>query len=149
MITRGQMAAFLRRHLALPTVDQDFFDDDTRSVFEADINALAAVGIAFGCDEDSYCPAEPLRREEMAELLVRAFGYDDPGPGDWFTDVGESPFRAAIDRLKTAGITKGCDPPANERFCPDRSLTRGEMATFLARALGFESVRPPAPDGDQ
>ncbi|HZD05466.1 MAG TPA: S-layer homology domain-containing protein, partial [Longimicrobiales bacterium] len=33
------------------------------------------------------------------------------------------------------GITFGCNPPANDRFCPGRSVTREEMASFLVRAL--------------
>jgi hypothetical protein len=32
-------------------------------------------------------------------------------------------------------ITLGCNPPENDQFCPDRSLTRGEMASFFVRAL--------------
>jgi len=34
-----------------------------------------------------------------------------------------------------AGITAGCDPPVNDRFCPDDVVTRGQMAAFLHRAL--------------
>ena len=41
---------------------------------------------------------------------------------------------SAIDILGTAGVTKGCNPPANDQFCPDRTITRGEMAAFLYRA---------------
>ncbi len=31
----------------------------------------------------------------------------------------------------------GCNPPTNDRFCPDRILNRGEMAAFFVRALGL------------
>ena len=37
--------------------------------------------------------------------------------------------------LADAGITKGCNPPANDRFCPDDRVTRGQMAAFLNRAF--------------
>jgi len=40
-----------------------------------------------------------------------------------------------ISWLAESGATKGCNPPWNTRFCPERSLTRAEMATFFARAL--------------
>ena len=46
-VTRGEMAAFLRRFRALPVTDVDYFVDDSDSIFEGDINALAAAGIAF------------------------------------------------------------------------------------------------------
>jgi hypothetical protein len=29
----------------------------------------------------------------------------------------------------------GCNPPVNDRFCPAQSVTRGQMAAFLNRAL--------------
>jgi hypothetical protein len=37
--------------------------------------------------------------------------------------------------LANHDITKGCNPPANDEFCPDENLSRAQMATFLARAL--------------
>lgn len=138
-ITRGEIAAFIRRVLGLSYVDSDYFDDDGASIFEDDINALAAAGIAFGCSGDDYCPNEPLRREEMAELLARTFGYENPDDVDAFVDDEGSAFEAAINALGVQGITKGCNPPANDRFCPDRTLDRAEMATFFARALGLGS----------
>jgi hypothetical protein len=43
-------------------------------------------------------------------------------------------FQGAIERLAQAGVTVGCNPPDNTNFCPDDSVTRGQMATFLVRA---------------
>jgi hypothetical protein len=40
-----------------------------------------------------------------------------------------------IEALKKSGITTGC--VANVSFCPDNTMTRAEMAVFLARALGL------------
>jgi hypothetical protein len=142
-LTRGQIAAFLRRHLELPPGVEDHYVDDDGSIFEDDINALSDAGIAFGCDEDRFCPAAPLRREEMAELLVRTFAggdpeaYTTPESVDWFADDTDSPFVESIDRLRSAGVTVGCNPPDNDSFCPLEPLTRAQMATFLARALGL------------
>lgn len=34
------------------------------------------------------------------------------------------------------------------RFCPDRSVNRAEMATFLARALELVEIPEPTPDAD-
>jgi hypothetical protein len=66
---------------------------------------------------------------------VRAFGYSDPGTGDWFTDDDGSIFEGDIDRLKVAGVTVGCNPPDNDYFCPADPVRRDQMASFLARAL--------------
>ena len=75
-VTRGQMAAFLVRALQLsPATGTDFTDDDT-SIFEADIQTLAANGIPKGCTPDRYCPDDPVTRGQMASFLVRALELD-------------------------------------------------------------------------
>ncbi len=43
-------------------------------------------------------------------------------------------FGTEIQWLVDAGVFKGCNPPDNNRFCPDRFATRGQMAAFLERA---------------
>jgi hypothetical protein len=53
-----------------------------------------------------------------------------------FVDDDASVFEAGIERLAAAGITKGCNPPANDMFCPNDAVTRAQMAAFLHRALG-------------
>ena len=42
-------------------------------------------------------------------------------------------FRA-IEALAASGITGGC---GNGNFCPSQPVTRGEIAKFLANALGL------------
>jgi hypothetical protein len=136
-ITRGEMAAFISRTLGLTERSGTQFDDVAGNTFEADIDRIVTAGIGFGCDATNYCPNRPLLREEMAEMLVRAFGYDNPEGIDHFVDDGESPFEDSINKLATHHVTLGCNPPENDRFCPERTLTRGEMASFFARALGL------------
>jgi hypothetical protein len=139
IVTRGQMAAFLVRALGLPDASPTGFTDTVGSVFENDIDKLAAAGITRGCNppiNDRYCPDSKVTRGQMAAFLVRALGYIDDGGGDLFTDDDDSIFESDIDKLGTAGVTKGCNPPANDMYCPDSVVTRGQMAAFLHRALG-------------
>jgi hypothetical protein len=70
----------------------------------------------------------------MAAFLVRALGLTDQGTTDFIDDNG-SIFEADIEKLAAAGITKGCNPPDNTKFCPGDHVTRGQMAAFLNRAL--------------
>jgi uncharacterized protein YkwD len=114
------------------------FRDDDASVHQDDIAALFEMGITRGCGSDIYCPDRPVTRAEMASLMVRAFGFTG-GAGDVFSDDDVSEHEAAINTLASQGITKGC---ASGRYCPDRPVTRGEMATFLARALGLGAAGP-------
>ena len=60
--------------------------------------------------------------------------------GTGFLDVHGHTFEAAIGWLADQGITKGCNPPLNTRFCPDDSVTRGQMAVFISRALNLPSA---------
>ena len=73
----------------------------------------------------------------MAAFLTRALSLPDPRGGDPFLDDNDSIFESAIESLAAAGITKGCNPPTNDLFCPDRKLTRAEMAAFLVRAFSY------------
>jgi hypothetical protein len=143
-VTRGQMAAFLVRALGLPGSATDYFGDDNASVFESNINALAASGITKGCDADAYCPNRPVTRGEMAAFLDRALGLPATTP-DWFVDDDNSIFESSIDRLAAAGITAGCNPPTNTNYCPHSNVTRGQMASFLSRALDLAAPPPPPP----
>lgn len=61
-------------------------------------------------------------------------------PGGTFIDDDGSVHESAIEAIKTAGITTGCDP-VGDRYCPTQPVTRAEMAVFLVRALG-ESTGP-------
>jgi hypothetical protein len=52
-----------------------------------------------------------------------------------FNDVPlNHPFNKFVEALYAAGITAGC---GNGNFCPDQPATRGQMAVFLAAALGL------------
>jgi hypothetical protein len=72
----------------------------------------------------------------MAAFLVRGLGLTDAGSVD-FVDDDNSIFEVDIEKLASAGITKGCNPPISDRFCPTNPVTRGQMAAFLSRALGL------------
>jgi hypothetical protein len=129
-VTRGQMAAFLVRTLGLAASDTDAFTDDNGSVFESDINALAASGITRGCTDTSFCPDAPVTRGQMAAFLNRAYDLQ-PSTDDRFADDDTSVFESDINALAASGITSGCTETA---FCPDELVTRGQMAAFLRRA---------------
>ena len=135
VVSREVMAAFLNRALVLPPATQDYFTDDNNSIFEDDINRLAEAGITTGCGGTNFCPTNIVDRGQMAAFLVRALGLTDDGGGDLFIDDDNSIFERDIDRLGTAEITKGCNPPTNNRYCPDLPVDRGAMMAFLHRAL--------------
>ena len=71
----------------------------------------------------------------MAAFLKRAFDYPTSSI-DFFADDDTSIFESDINAIAMAGVTKGCNPPTNNLYCPTGLVTRGQMAAFLHRALG-------------
>ncbi|MEA3511785.1 MAG: hypothetical protein U9R51_10155, partial [Actinomycetota bacterium] len=59
----------------------------------------------------------------------------DLPPGGTFIDDDEILEEGWIEAIAEIGVTKGCNPPMNDKYCPDRTVIRGEMASFLVRAL--------------
>ncbi len=53
---------------------------------------------------------------------------------DRFTDVPDTNvFHNDIKWLADNGVTLGCNPPTNDRFCPTDAVTREQMAAFMRR----------------
>ncbi|WP_167859496.1 S-layer homology domain-containing protein [Paenibacillus cymbidii] len=101
---------------------------------------LAAVkGLVEGVGGGMYDPDQAVTRAEFTAMLVRALGrgtsnvsvasYDDVQQGAWY--VGEI---AAAKELGLLGFANG------NRFKPDQPLTREEMASMLAAAIGIEKL---------
>jgi len=112
------------------------FTDIAGSAFVDEIVWLADQGITTGCSATRFCPGDPVTRGQMASFLARAFGLP-PSAGNWFVDDDGSVHEDNINRIAEAGVTTGCSETA---FCPGDPVTRGQMASFLARAMDL----PPA-----
>ena len=120
--------------------DSGFWDVPNEYPFQTEIIWLAQEGITLGCNppaNDLFCPSLVVTRGQMAALLGRALDYTASSGTNRFLDDEDSVFEADIDRLATAGVTLGCNPPTNDRFCPSLVVTRGQMAAFLRRALSL------------
>jgi len=75
-VTRAEMATFIVRAMNLLPWSADYFTDvpTTYPDHAANINALAGHKITVGCTADgkSFCPADPVKRDQMASFLARA-----------------------------------------------------------------------------
>jgi hypothetical protein len=56
---------------------------------------------------------------------------------NWFHDIGATSFQADIAWVAERGITVGCGAFV---YCPTQQVTRGQMASFLVRALHLPST---------
>ena len=132
---RDHMARFLTTALDLPPGEKmPFTDVPADSEFRADIAAVYHAGITLGHADGTFRPRENVTRGEMASFLVRGYGY--PAAGDQgFTDVTASSHQDAINALAAAGVTTGY---TDGTYRPQANVRRGEMASFIARALGYD-----------
>ena len=74
-------------------------------------------------------------RFQAVRLVYRLQVSPAPGTATFPNDVPTThPFFRFVEALAAAGITGGCAPGS---YCPNSPVTRGEMAVFLASALGL------------
>jgi cell wall-associated NlpC family hydrolase len=121
------------------------FRDVAGSVHAPAVSALAGESIILGCTDARFCPADGLTRGQVASILSRALDLEpaataNSGTATAFTDTAGSVHRAAIATIADAGLTVGC---TGREFCPNDPITRGQLATLLARAVEL----PAAPSG--
>ena len=126
-VSRADMALFLYRTFKLPAASRDYFTDDDGLAQEDAINAVAKAGIANGVSETKFAPGRTLNRMQMATFFRAALGLGSP-VDDYFDDDDGLVHEDSINAVARKGIVSGC---GERRFCPRRTISRGQMATFL------------------
>ena len=126
-----------------------FLDVPPSHLFARAIERLRRTGITTGCGGGNYCPGDPVTRAQMAVFILRgkhgSSYHPPPATGTVFDDVPKTAlFADWMEEFATEGITTGC---GGKHYCPNNSVTRGEMAVFLLRARLGSSHNPPAADG--
>ena len=115
------------------------FSDVPRNVHEVQIERVALAGFASGTSLTTFSPELRVTRGQMATFLARALGLA-PQPDGPFNDVQGTTHEQNINAVANAGIAGGFDDGS---FRPGDPVTRGQMATFLAKARQLE----PQPNG--
>lgn len=144
-ITRRQMAAFLYRAVRW-TYGTPGAPGGQTSLADVPFNAWyrpfaewAVAAQVMSAPSGVFDPGRLVTRWEMAEMLVAAFEYLSAAPSAErvFEDMAGYPVGTvwAAEALYEAGVAKGCSTHPRG-FCPERPVTRAQMASFLVRALG-------------
>ena len=116
--------------------DGPFSDVLPNHLFVTEIAWLSDQDITRGCTADGlrFCPYGTVDRGQISAFVKRAFEL--PGSAvDYFVDDNSSIFEGDINAVAEAGVVRGCDPPANTRYCPLLDVDRGAMAALLRRGL--------------
>ena len=93
--------------------------------------------ITNGMDEIHFEPDSGCTRGQVVTFLWRFRNTPAPSGADTgFTDVNADAFYAkAVAWAVENGVTNGMSPTS---FAPDATCTRGQIVTFLYRAMGAD-----------
>jgi S-layer homology domain len=127
-------------------VGESFTDVPSSSGFYAFVENVLHNGVTAGCGAGTtFCPADPVTRQQMAVFLLKAKEgacfTPPPCTTQVFDDVPcASPFAPWINELSARGITAGCGPTS---YCPTDATNRQQMAVFLLKTKEGSGFTPP------
>lgn len=152
-ITRGQVVKVLARQLEKKHGKQDYsaikpFSDVPANIKDKELYEATLTVIyhkAFLGDNNNLKPSQNITREQMASVLVRAFGLELVGENLEIIDLNKvnSHHAESVQILANLGITK----PANGQFYPKKDVTRAQFTSFFVRALDGNQESTPAVEG--
>ncbi|MDH3499893.1 MAG: S-layer homology domain-containing protein, partial [Acidimicrobiia bacterium] len=127
-------------HIDSVTLDAFYpFVDMEGTVHTDAIFRIWEEGITFGCGGEFFCPESELTRAQMATFLARTLDLE-PIDDARFSDVEATSVHAPnINAVAEAGISVGCNAQGTN-FCPEDTVSRAQMASFLVRALELNPV---------
>ncbi|MEC0231389.1 alpha-amylase family glycosyl hydrolase [Paenibacillus alba] len=143
-VTRAEFSAMLVRALKLPTkaaAALPFTDVESNAWYAAAVAAAYANGIVGGRDSAAFAPDSPITRQEMAAMVVRAYGVQSGknvpsaagGQLDLNDAVGIAPWAEGFVRL--ALELKLMQGRGEREFVPEGITTRAESAQVLLNLL--------------
>ena len=96
------------------------------------------IGFLTGYPNSTFKPKKNVSRAEFSVMLVKLLGLEEASSGPVaFSDVNGHRAQSSIHVLTKLGIIKGYD---DDMFRPDRSITRAEIVTVIARVIDFGSA---------
>ena len=135
--TRAQVVTFLWRVWCCPeptTTQTPFKDISPEDYYYKAVLWAAEQGITTGVSEDRFAPDRGCTRAQVVTFLWRAKEMPQSASAqNPFKDVGtDTYYSQAVLWAVEQGITTG---KTTESFAPDESCTRGQIVTFLYRAV--------------
>ena len=110
-----------------------FYDVPNDAFFYEAVKWAVKSGVTNGLTDTMFGPYESCTRAQIVTFLWRAAGSPEPKTASSFTDVPASAYYAkAVAWAIENGITNGM---TETTFAPNATCTRGQIVTFLYRAL--------------
>ncbi|CAH8712905.1 S-layer homology domain-containing protein [Paenibacillus thiaminolyticus] len=134
-ITRAEFATILVKALDLKGSDGKGFKDTEKHWAKDNIAIASAHGIVNGYDSTTFGPNDPITREQMAAMVVKAFDLKHDQPNAKFKDQ-DKVSKWAVKSVETA-IAQGILSGYNNNINPQENANRAEAVTVVANALGL------------
>lgn len=129
------MVTFTTTHFskfAVVYVTRTFNDLESAAWAKKAIEVLASKGILKGITETEYAPQTHISRADFLYWLIKALGVDAKVDEN-FDDIDKNAYYyREIAIARKLGITNGT---GNNKFSPDRPITRQDMMVLAERAL--------------
>lgn len=131
-------------------VGESFNDVSQSHPFYSYIETLLHSGVTGGCTTTDFCPVGEVTRAQMAIFLSRSMAGGDsaiPSSGSYgscmynctsggtscFSDITPTTsYCKHVHYIASQGVTGGC---TSTTYCPQATVTRSQMAVFLARIM--------------
>lgn len=117
----------------------DFSDVGSTYWAKDEINSLVQLGVIKGFEDNTFKPAEPVTREQFAQLLTLAFYLDIPtDETQTFRDVGPNRWSFPAIEASKDFLTGYYPPNGNAFFDPTSKATREDVAVALVKTLNYQ-----------
>lgn len=138
-VKSGEFFALYVRGMNIKAASRDHFVDDNGHTFEGSTNALAERGTLLGCnppENTRSCIDSILTRGRLSVVMARDLGLPT-ADRDYFVDDDGHFSENANNMNAAAGILKGCNPPENDRVCPNDPVRRNTGVTMVKRGVDY------------
>lgn len=145
VITRAQFAAMIVKAIGIQPqsgTKKAFSDVSSSEWFYEAVQAAAQAGIVNGINDKQFAPKDPISREQITVMIMRAYSYLTGQDYNAVTGSGELIFTDrddidswAVKAVQTAsdlGIVSGIRESV---FAPGEHATRAQAAVLLKRLL--------------
>lgn len=141
-LTREEAAMIIAKALKLEmTGSVDAYTDaaEIAAEYKDYVAAATAAGIFEGNDDGTFNPKGNLTREQVAAVIIRAYGFGE-GTGELkFADADQIGWaKGYVAKAAELGIVDGYS--VDNTFRPTNSITRAEAFAIVSRAMNLKAA---------
>ncbi len=137
-ISRAEFATIVVKAFQLPEKNGKVFEDTANHWAQNFIATAAANGIVSGYGDTTFGPNDPITREQMAVMIVKAVKLLEVYEGKTFVDTDKISDWAKNAVVTASGKNIISGYPDNT-FRPQNNATRAEAATVIIKSLKLAS----------